>query len=164
MVVSNTSPLNYLIQIGAAPLLQQLHAVIHVPRAVVEELGDAAAPPAVRQWIAATPDWLIVHDVAAPVRPEWSHIHRGEAEALLLAIENQARLVIMDDLDGRLAARAAGLVVIGTLGILDAAAMCGHADFREMLKRLKATNFRASTKLVNALLERHPATGAGGPT
>ncbi len=58
MVVSNTSPLNYLIQIGAIDLLPGIHQEIHVPVRVVEELRDPAAPDAAKAWAGATPSWL----------------------------------------------------------------------------------------------------------
>ncbi|WP_425606519.1 DUF3368 domain-containing protein [Prosthecobacter fusiformis] len=61
----------------------------------------------------------------------------------------------MDDQDGRTIARSNGLTLMGTLGVLDAAALRGLGDFQTLLSRLKSTNFRASRKLVEALLVRH---------
>ncbi|TDU73387.1 hypothetical protein EI77_01857 [Prosthecobacter fusiformis] len=70
MVVSNTSPLNYLIQINAVELLHSLHGAIHVLQAVIDELTDPAAPQSVREWAEKRPDWLIVHTDAFLARPE----------------------------------------------------------------------------------------------
>jgi predicted nucleic acid-binding protein len=155
MVVSNTSPLNYLVQIGGAHMIPALHGAVHVPQAVVDELSDAAAPDAVRAWVASPPSWLVIHADPIVQRPEWAHIHRGESAAIALALELGASLLFMDDLDGRIEARKACITVMGTLGVLDAAAVKGLADFQTVLAALQSTNFRASRKLVNALLLRH---------
>jgi len=44
---------------------------------------------------------------------------------------------------------------MGTLGVIDAAAMQGITSFHQALAALLATNFRAAPKLVEALRERH---------
>jgi|GEM_PF-6453229 len=63
--------------------------------------------------------------------------------------------ILIDDLDGRVAAREAGLRVMGTLGFIDAAATRGLSDFAVLLDALLITNFRAPRDLVEALRERH---------
>jgi predicted nucleic acid-binding protein len=54
-VVTNTSPLNYLLLIGEARLLPLLFQSLHLPAAVRDELRAAAA--AVRTWAENPPDW-----------------------------------------------------------------------------------------------------------
>ncbi len=51
IVVSNTSPLNYLILVEAAHLLPAFFSNIIIPLAVRDELSDALAPDPVRHWI-----------------------------------------------------------------------------------------------------------------
>ena len=63
VVVSNTTPLNYLVLIGAAELLPRLHTNIHIAREVSVELARTRAPLVVRDWIATPPSWLKIHDV-----------------------------------------------------------------------------------------------------
>ena len=58
LVVSDTSPLNYLVLIGQAALLPSLFEKVFVPQAVLEELKHIAAPEDVQRWIAAPPAWL----------------------------------------------------------------------------------------------------------
>jgi predicted nucleic acid-binding protein len=48
IVVSDTSPLNYLLLCGAADVLPRLFGRVIVPRAVLAELGSDDAPPIVR--------------------------------------------------------------------------------------------------------------------
>jgi predicted nucleic acid-binding protein len=160
MVVSNTSPLNYLVQIGAVDLLRSLYNEIHVPRMVVTELLDPAAPQAVRDWAGNPPDWLIVDEAEAIAEPGLDHLHQGEAAAISLALRQAAALLLIDDLDGRLAARDAGITVMGTLGVIDAAAVQGRTNFHQTLAALLATNFRAAPKLLDALRQLH---GGGTP-
>jgi predicted nucleic acid-binding protein len=60
-LVSNTSPLCYLVLIGHVEILPKLYGDVHTTRKVVEELCHSNAPPAVRDWAATPPDWLKIH-------------------------------------------------------------------------------------------------------
>ncbi len=51
IIVSNTSPLNYLILIGYINLLPELFQQIIIPQAVYRELSDASAPSPVQNKI-----------------------------------------------------------------------------------------------------------------
>ena len=62
IVVSNTSPLNYLILVEAVHLLPALFGSIIIPLAVHDELSDRLAPDPVRHWIMQKPDWLLVQE------------------------------------------------------------------------------------------------------
>jgi predicted nucleic acid-binding protein len=53
------------------------------------------------------------------------------------------------------AARARGLEVTGTLGLLDRAAQRGLIDLPTAFAALKATNFHVPQELLDALLARH---------
>lgn len=155
MVMCNTSPLNYLVQIGATDLLPRVHGEIHIPELVVTELCDTAAPAVVRKWVMSPPDWLKIHPNPIVVPKTLNHLHAGEAAAITLGLEKGAELLLIDDLDGRIAARDAGLQVMGTLGFLDAAATRGLGTFDTLLDDLMRTNFRAPRDLVEALRARH---------
>lgn len=63
IIVSNTSPINYLVLIGHIELLPQLFEQIIIPQAVYNELSDKAAPLHVRRWITTPPTWLIIQTV-----------------------------------------------------------------------------------------------------
>ncbi len=56
IIVSNTSPINYLILIGHINLLPKMFKQIIIPQEVYHELSDAAAPLSVQTWIATPPD------------------------------------------------------------------------------------------------------------
>jgi len=60
----------------------------------------------------------------------------------------------MDDLDGRRAAQALGLTVIGTVGLLERAAEKELLDLREAVAKLRRSNFFISPEVLDAALER----------
>ena len=58
IVVADTSPINYLIQLGHIDFLQQLYKRIVIPHAVLDELLNPKAPAPVRAWALNPPGWL----------------------------------------------------------------------------------------------------------
>ena len=152
VVVSDTSPLHYLILIGEVELLRVLFQEIQIPPRVVEELSRPSAPAQVRSWAASLPAWVTVR---APIKSlSRAQLDAGECEALALALESKADRVLLDDLAGRAACRELGLVPLGTPGILEEASRRGLVELTECVTRLLATNFRASPALVRAVLAR----------
>lgn len=64
MVVSDTSPLNYLILVGCVNVLPQIFGQVYAPPLVLIELGHPRSPVAVRTWAASPPEWLTLKDRA----------------------------------------------------------------------------------------------------
>ncbi len=58
IVVSDTSPLNYLVLIDLQHILPELFGRILIPVAVRDELQSAGATEAIARFMAAAPDWL----------------------------------------------------------------------------------------------------------
>lgn len=142
VVISDSSPLRYLILIGQAELLPSIYTEVLIPETVAGELQQSATPEAVRRWIASRPSWLhIVHFSAPPDSMLDSGLDRGERDAILLALQEKADLVIMDDREGVEQARRLGLTVTGTLGILDRAAERGMIDLASVVESLRRTIF-----------------------
>jgi predicted nucleic acid-binding protein len=73
----------------------------------------------------------------------------GEAEAIALACEIKPAIVLLDEAEGRAAARSLGLQIIGTVGILAAARRSGHLNrIKPLLDRLiQDYRFRLSPEL-----------------
>ncbi|OLE51696.1 MAG: hypothetical protein AUG51_21725 [Acidobacteria bacterium 13_1_20CM_3_53_8] len=153
IAVSNTSPLNYLILIGDAHLLEKLYERVMIPQAVLTELQAEGAPASVQEWMANLPGWIEVREVPDP-DPTLA-LDRGEQEAITLAQKVKAGVILLDERRGREAARSRGLMVVGTLGILEAAAEQGLIDLKASLARLQQTTFRAPAILLEEILERH---------
>ena len=78
----------------------------------------------------------------------------GEREAIALALELKADLIILDDKDARLEATRRDLRVIGTLRVLEDAAQLDLIDLPIVLQKLQQTTFRASPKLLQGMLDR----------
>ena len=146
MVVSDTSPLNYLIQIGSVEILPRLFASIFVPPSVISELCHVGAPAPVKNWAAALPSWIQIRKPANAIL--FPTLGGGESEALSLAIETRANLLLLDDLAARDIAEARGIKTAGTLGLLAQAHLRGWLDFETALAKLRATNYRISEEVV----------------
>ena len=157
VVIADASPVHYLIVIEQIDLLPKLFERIFIPVAVREELLDPQTPDAVRQWIAHAPAWLQVlpDPTPPPEDPILARLDRGERAAVQWAVTLTAHLILIDDRAGVLAAKRKGLLVTGTLGVLDLAAERGLVEIRAALERLTATNFRYPPALVNLLLQSH---------
>jgi predicted nucleic acid-binding protein len=64
IVVSDTSPLNYLILTEATQVLPALFGRVYAPQAVIQELAHRGSPEAVRLWATSPPEWLSVKQPA----------------------------------------------------------------------------------------------------
>jgi predicted nucleic acid-binding protein len=158
LVVADTSPINYLVLLEHEALLPQLYTRILLPPAVIHELLDPEAPAAVQRWAAHLPSWCEVKRPAAPSPgEELGHLGAGEQEAIILAAEEHADVLLIDEEDGRRAALARALAVTGTLGVLERAAERGLIDLPSTLTRLLTTSFRVRDELVQAALARDAA-------
>lgn len=153
MVVSNTSPLNYLVLIDQIHLLPALYGRVFIPQSVYEELKAPETPEVVRSWIASPPQWLEIASEVA-VDSKLSGLHQGERDAIALAQYLRADALIIDERRGRQEAETRGLIVIGTLGVLASARERGLVDLAKAIDRLRQTNFHASPKLLATILER----------
>lgn len=152
IVVSDTSPLNYLVLIHQDHILPALFGRVLVPPAVIAELATSKAPMAVAQWVNDPPQWL---EIQAPQSPQHLFgLAPGETEAIALAEELQADVLLMDERDGVAAARSRNLFVTGTLGVLAVAAERGLLSLPDAIAALQKTNFRAPASVVNELLRR----------
>jgi predicted nucleic acid-binding protein len=145
IVVSDSSPLHYLIQIGKADLLRELFGDVVIPRSVQEELSHPAAPAAVRQWLMRPPAWARVLSAAAVNMS--LPLGQGEREAICLAQELHADLLLLDDKKARRIAQERGLAVAGTMALLRAAHDRGLVRLPETIRELRAYGFRVSEKL-----------------
>jgi len=155
LVVSDTSPICYLVLIDQIDLLPRLYDRVVIPQSVYEELGVAGSPAAVRNWIANPPNWVEVEAIVVPADAILAMLDRGEREAIALAEQLQADVILLDEKQARGVAVERGLSVVGLLGILGLAAEQGWINFAEVIDRLQTTNFRASLSLIQSLLTRY---------
>jgi len=155
-VVSDTSPLRYLIAAGQADLVARLFGTVLIPRAVEQEVLDPHSPSSVQQWMAQRPAWLQIREVQSPPDLELvEQLDPGEAESIQLALELRAEVLVMDERRGRQVAAARGITVIGTLGMLRESYRRGFIDNPlELAARLRSMGFRASRPLTRRFEEQ----------
>lgn len=152
IVVCDTSPVNYLVLIGEIELLPRLFTDVILPPGVLAELEHPRTPPQVSAWARELPPWARVVSPACPV--DGLGLGRGEAEAIAVASQVAADTVLIDERKAAGIASERGLLVTGTLGVLVVAAESKMVDLEASIRRLLATNFRASPALIEDILRR----------
>jgi predicted nucleic acid-binding protein len=139
IVVSDTSVITSLIQVGRAVLLQQLYGQVLIPAAVHAELIRTHPQ---------TPSFLEVRSAAdrARVTQLEAELDLGEAEAIVLAKETNADLLLIDEKLGRQIALREGLRITGLIGLaVDAKHRRMIASVRELVAQLEMeAGFRVS--------------------
>jgi predicted nucleic acid-binding protein len=151
LVVSDSSPLNFLIRLQCVEILRSLYGVVLIPPKVEEELTRPATPELVKKFMANKPEWLQVRALAA--LENIPRLHEGEVAAISLALEVHANLIVLDDWAAREAARNRGLPVTGLLGILERADERGLLNFVDRSPHLPL-DYRIDSTLVDAVVER----------
>jgi len=152
IVVSDTSPLNYLVLLDVAHVLPALFGEVIVPPAILVELTRAETPDPVRQWALQPPVWLRLQAPDSIVAG--LDLDQGETEAISIAVALKADLLLIDDRKGRRAANLHGLTTIGTLTVLESAAKQELVSFPTAMEKLRSTNFRASRAMLDEALKR----------
>jgi predicted nucleic acid-binding protein len=153
-VIADTSPLNYLLLIGAEEVLPALYRRVLIPEAVLQELRRPESPKIVAAWAARLPAWIeVVLSDAFVIGPELMDLDPGERSAIALARPHQPNaLLLMDDWKGRREAERRGILTIGTLGVLRDAAAQGLVNLPIAFAGLRQTSFRAPGDLMTSLL------------
>ncbi len=151
--ISNTSPFQYLHQIGQLDVLPALVQNVLVPPAVVDELAagramglDLPAPEALA--------WVTVQAPASMAAlPLVRDLGPGESQALALALEYPGAVVILDDKLGRHVARSLQIRHTGSLGVLLDAKRAGLVPaVAPLIERLHVCGFRLSARARQAVL------------
>jgi predicted nucleic acid-binding protein len=154
VVVSDSTPLHYLVLVGRDSILQKLYGEILVPPAVLQELSHPSAPLEISTWAKSPPAWLTIRGPQS-VPQGFDDLDLGERQALALAKEIHADLVLLDDKAARRRAEQESLKVKGTLGVVADAAKAGLLIFRETVELLQRTSMHMDPKLVQCIIEEH---------
>ena len=161
-VISDTSPLQYLHQIGLLQLLPALIDRIVVPPAVDEELSIGRALgvnlPDLSQL-----DWVEIRSPSGrPTLPFAHDLGPGETETLVLAMESPESTVLLDDALARRVAEILKIRFTGTLGLLLDAKSAGLVSALDpLLASLQALGFRLAPHTRLTILKlAGEATGA----
>ena len=143
LVVSDSSALIVLNQIGRLELRRGLFGRVAVPPAVAREVA-----PSLR----ALPPWVELHQV--PWNPDLpAYLDDREHEAIALALHLAADAIVLDELPGRRAAMSLGLDVVGSLGLLVRAKRAGLiSDVRPLMDAMLSSGLYASDALYHQIL------------
>lgn len=156
-VVSNTSPVIYLSAIGHIDLLYHLYGTIAIPQAVYDELTVNPTAPGAAE--VQQLDWIVVVPVQDRLYVDYLQMTYdamdiGEAEAITLAFEQAARLIILDNLAPRQVAQSLTLNVVGTLGVLRDARTAGFIPaVRPLVDAMIAVGFRITPHFYQQFLQ-----------
>jgi len=149
IVVSDASPLHYLILIDEIEIIPRTVNSIVIPATVFRELNAERTPQKIKDYLVNLPDWLTIADDTGIIDEELKTLDPGEREAILLFEQLSADGLLIDDKLGREIAESRGIKVLGTLGLLEIAADAGLLDFAKSLDKIKSAGF-----FVSAALER----------
>ena len=155
IVVSDSSPLIALRATDYLYLLREMYGRVLIPDAVHREVTDAGAsqPGASAVRKAA---WIEVATVEDQVelRSLRLELDVGEAEALALALERNAKLLLVDERVARRKAEALGVPYIGVVGVLLLAHKRGLLPaVRTPLDALRDAGFWLGDRVYNEALE-----------
>ena len=159
IIVSDTSPITNLAAINQLDLLQKLYTGIVIPTAVYNEMVRAGkiVPGAVE---VQTLPWIQKQSVVDSqrvilIQETQENIDLGEAEAIVLALELKADLLLMDERRGRIVATSYGLQITGLLGVLLQAKrkMLIPAVKILMNQLIEQADFRVSDQLYTTILQ-----------
>lgn len=152
-VVSNSSPLIHLAKIKKLDLLKEIFGKIFIPKAVYDECVVASFKEANE---IKKSEWIIVKKIKnEDLKKALSiYLDDGEAEAITLAIEEKADLILLDDYDAREVARKYGLHITGVIGILlKAKYMKKIRRVKPYLEKLRGTGFWINDDLFLKILK-----------
>jgi predicted nucleic acid-binding protein len=155
IVVSDTTPLRYIIEIDKSHILETIFSKIIIPEKVAEELQGPKTPQKVRDWMKTPPAWLEVQHVDLSLFTPQKKIRDGEREVFALAIELKADAVLLDDKGALTEAKRLNLRVIRTFAIFENAAAMVLLDLPQTIAAMRKTSFRFPPQQdVDAMLER----------
>ena len=153
LVVSDTSPITNLIQVGHLHLLNLIFQEIIITDKVYAELCQLPE----QQEILTAEIWIIRRspknkDLIAELEEQ---IESGEAASIVLALEINADQLLIDEKKGRAVAQSFGLKITGLLGILLRAKKDGYLDLvKPVLDNLMTkTSFRVRPQLYYEVLD-----------
>ncbi|HRG47577.1 MAG TPA: DUF3368 domain-containing protein [Leptospiraceae bacterium] len=151
IVISDTSPFIALLNINKIELLHTLYGKIIIPNGVREELfRNKFNQKSILELLRK--DYVQVFDLTDRIlyHSLIQYLDAGESEAIALAVELNADLLLIDEKKGRIEAEKQGLKVIGTLGILIDAKRKGLiSNLSDTIEELKSKiGFRLHPSLI----------------
>ncbi len=150
IVVSNTSPLIFFLQIKKLDVLKELFGKILITNEVYNEIKNTEQKEALNKEIKR--GWI--KKKSTPKLNILNNLDIGEASSISLALQYEQALFIADDLQARNLAKSIGLEITGTIGIILLAKKLGFIEKEfNLQKELISSNLWISTRLFQQLKE-----------
>ena len=153
IVVSDTSPISNLLQVGEIDLLRQVFGKIVIPTEVFVEICRIES----HKEFLIKQDWIKTATLSDTNLKNslLNNLDSGEAEAIALAVELKADYLLIDEIKGRQIAENYGIKVTGILGVLIKAKKDGLiTELKPYLQRLvNDAGFWLNPKLIKKILE-----------
>lgn len=158
--ISDTTPIIALLKSGHIHLLEKMFGMIHIPPAVFQELTSNKSFAQECETVVAC-HFIKVTSVrnmeSVTILRHNTGLDEGESEAIILAREMHADLLLMDERKGRKVAASMNIAVAGTIGLLAQAydeEMLARNDVLNCISLMRSGNLRVSETLYQLLL-RH---------
>lgn len=152
-VISNTTPIISLLKIDKLDIIKDLYGEIFIPNEVFNEIEAGKNKEFYKDL--SEIEWIKIEEIKNKNSLSYFiDLDKGEAEAIILATEKEADLIIIDESLGRFYAKHSGLKVTGTIGMLLKAKNLGFInEIKPLLSELKSKNIWLSDSLVEKALK-----------
>ena len=152
-IISNTTPIISLLKINKLHLLKDLYSQITIPYAVFNEIEKGRKKEYYTDL--SQIKWITIKKIKdTHLMDRFADLDDGEAEVLALAKEQNADLVLMDELMGRKYAKNLKFKLTGTIGILLKAKEMGQIkSVKDLLTELTDKGTWLSPKLVSMAIK-----------
>lgn len=156
-IICNATPLIAFSRISQLSLLQQVVQRIVIPQAVADELLAYVSAQGVGSVNLEQESWIqtrLIKD-RQQVNLLLPTLDLGEAEVIALALENQASLVLMDELTGRQVAQSLGLKITGSIGLLIRAKQQGLIPaIKPLIEQMQQAGLYYSNRFIEMVLRQ----------
>ncbi len=156
IVVSDTTAITHLAKIDALNILRQLYIETLIPEGVYNELCmvKKTQPGALQVLNASWIKRISIRNKSIADKLK-RHLDLGESEAIALAIETNADLLIIDEAAGRAVAKKSVNKIIGTVGVLlEAKKARIISSVKPYLDLLRNTGFRLGSDVYTLALRQ----------
>ncbi len=152
-IVSNTTPIISLLKIEKLHLLKDLYDEIYIPQEVFNEIEAGKNKDFYTDL--SKIEWIKIEKIQnVKSLTFFLDLDKGEAEAIVLASEKEADLIILDETLGRFHAKHAGLKVTGTIGVLLKAKQWNYIkELKPLLYELRAKTVWLSDNFIEEILK-----------
>ncbi|AMM41426.1 hypothetical protein HS1_001632 [Candidatus Desulfofervidus auxilii] len=162
--VFNTSPLIFLGRLGYLEKTLSLFQMVAIPKKVIKEISvkdDEANEKVLKIKNHSNVNFGLATKLVKLYKALNERLGQGESEAIALAVELNADVVILDDFAARKAAMELGLKVKGTLGIIKKLLEENKIkieDINKLYETLKKIGFRVRREIFKNIFESSVST------